>query len=61
MKAPDVQFTRYLCGIQYTGTKFSGFGRNNTAILPSVYTFMENSLVRFCGNRKFNNLIGSSR
>lgn len=55
-------FRRYLVGIQYDGTNYSGWGLNYEANLPSVHAVVCSALEKFVGGSAyFTNFKGSSR
>lgn len=53
---------RYKAGVQYIGTSYSGFAKNDCEWKPSVLQMIETSLVQFCNQKAtYENLRGSSR
>jgi tRNA pseudouridine38-40 synthase len=54
-------FTRYILGIQYNGSNYSGYAKNNNQIKKSIEDCIENAIKNFVGNGNFLNFKGSSR
>lgn len=55
-------FQRYLLGVQYIGTKYSGWARNTESVLPSLENTVQLALDKFTiGGDNNRNFKGSSR
>lgn len=54
-------FTRYILGIQYNGSNYSGYAKNNHQFKKSIEECIENAIQKFIGIDNYLNFKGSSR
>lgn len=56
-----LNFKRYLVGVKYAGSRYSGWQSNSDAKMPSIIYTIEKAIEKYVGEGNFLNVKGSSR